>query len=204
MRRLLGALPAFLLLTGVLFGFDEAPPPVALFDGQSLAGWTSEHTDGFAARDGVLSSKPAPGWLRSSKTYKNFQLDLEFRMLKDASEAGLLFRSADESASAEPHLPVKAYQVPITDGEGGLMLFGHGTAPPRFERKADALRSAVKPPGTWQRLSLKAIGPRVEVSLDDVLITVADGIEPVAGHLGLYDKAGQFEWKNLAIRVYPD
>ncbi|AMV39627.1 DUF1080 domain-containing protein [Planctomyces sp. SH-PL62] len=204
MRRLLGAIPTVLLLTGVMFGFNEPPQAIPLFDGKSLEGWVAEQTDGFAVHDGVLASKPGHGWLRSAELYKNFQLDLEFRMLKESSEGGVLFRASAETGTAEPHWPIKGYQAPITDGDGSLMLFGHGTTPPRFERKADALKAAVKGPGEWQKLTVKAIGPRVEISLDDVLITVADGVDFDAGHLGLYDKAGLYEWRNLMIRIHPD
>ncbi|WP_165250770.1 3-keto-disaccharide hydrolase [Paludisphaera soli] len=204
MRRLLGAIPTVLLLTGLLVGFDDPPPAVPLFDGKSLEGWVPEHTEAFAAHDGVLASKPGHGWLRSASSFKNFQLDLEYRILKEGSEGGLLIRAAAESAAAEPHWTAKGYQVPITDGDGNLVLFGHGTAPPRFERKADALKAAAKPPGTWQKLSLKATGDRMEISLDDVLITLAEGVDPAPGHIGLYDKAGHYEWKNITIRVQPD
>ncbi len=204
MRRVLGSIPTVLLLTGLLVGIDEPSPAVPLFDGKSLEGWVPEHTEGFAARDGVLASKPGHGWLRSAGTFKNYQLDLEFRILKEGSEGGLLIRAGAESAGAEPHLPVKGYQVPITDGDGNLMLFGHGTAPPRFERKTDALKAASKPPGTWRKLALKAIGDRLEISLDDVPITTADGVDLAPGYIGLYDKAGLFEWRNLTVRVQPD
>ncbi|MDG3002753.1 3-keto-disaccharide hydrolase [Paludisphaera mucosa] len=204
MRRLLGAIPTVLLSTVLLLGFDEPPPAAPLFDGKSLEGWVAEHGDGFVVRDEVLTSKPGSGWLRTAKAYKNFQLDLEFRILKEGSEGGLFFRTNPESAPAEPFWPARGYQIPLADGEGRLMLFGHGTNPPRFERKADALKTAAKEPGAWQKLSLKAIGPHVEVSLNDVLVTVADDVDPAGGHLGLYDKTGPYEWKNLTIRVQPD
>jgi hypothetical protein len=204
MRRLLGTIPTVLVLTGLLVGLDEPSPAVPLFDGKSLEGWVAEHTEGFAVRDGVLASRPGHGWLRSANSFKNFQLDLEFRILDQGSEGGLLIRAGAESAATEPHWAAKGYQVPITDGDGNLMLFGHGTSPPRFERKADALKAASKPPGTWQKLSLKATGDRVEISLDGALVTVAEGVDVAPGHIGLYDKAGHFEWKNITIRVQPD
>jgi len=204
MKRLLGAIPTILLSMAVLIGFDEPPPAVSLFDGKSLKGWSAEHTDGFTPRDGLLASKPGDGWLKSAKSYKNFQLELEFRVLKEASEGGLFFRAGAESGPSPPFWPAKGYQLPINSGDGDLMLFGHGTNPPRFERKAEALKAASKGPGAWQKLLLKADGAHIEVSLNDVLITVADGITPDGGFLGLYDKAGDYEWKNLTIRVQPD
>lgn len=204
MRRLPGAIAAILLTTGLLSGSDEPPAAASLFDGKSLAGWVAEQTDRFSVADGLLVSRPGDGWLRSAQVYKDFELELEFRMLKEGSEGGLFFRAGAETGATEPRWPVRGYQVPLGDGEGRLMLFGHATGPPRFERKADALKSAAKPAGEWQKLAIKAAGPRVEIRLNGVLVTTADDIEPAGGHLGLYDKAGDYEWKNLTIRVQPD
>jgi hypothetical protein len=204
MRRLPGAIAAILLTTGLLSGSEEPPAAAPLLDGKSLAGWVAEHTDRFTVADGVLASRPGEGWLRSAQVYKNFELEAEFRMLKEGSEGGLFFRTGAETGEAEPRWPARGYQVPLGDGDGRLMLFGHATSPPRFERRADALNSAAKPPGEWQKLALKAAGAHVEVRLNGVLVTTADDVEPAAGHLGLYDKAGDYEWKNLTIRVQPD
>lgn len=204
MRRPLGTIPTLLLSTLVFFGFDEPPPAVSLFDGKSLEGWSAERAEGFSVKDGVLTSGPSDGWLKSAKSYKNFHLKLEFRVLKESSEGGLFFRASGESGSAPPYWPVKGYQLPIASGDGDLRLFGHGTPPPRFERKSEALKAASKPLGAWQSLSLKANGANVEVALNDVLVTLSDGIDPEGGFLGLYDAAGDFEWKNLTIQVQPD
>jgi hypothetical protein len=204
MRRLPGAIAAVLLTTGLLSGSEDPPAAASLFDGQSLAGWVAEQTDRFTVADGLIVSKAGEGWLRSAQTYKNFELELEFRMLKEGSEGGLFFRAGAETGATEPRWPTRGYQVPLGDGEGRLMLFGHATSPPRFERKVDALNSAAKPPGEWRKLALKVAGPRVEIRLNDVLVTTADDVEPAGGHLGLYDKVGDYEWKNLTIRVQPD
>ena len=204
MRRLLGAIPTLLLSTAVLLGSQEGPPAVSLFDGKSLEGWSPEHADGFRVRDGVLVGGPTDGWLRSAKSYKNFELNLEYRAPAAASEGGLFFRAGAESGSAPPSWPVKGYQLRLASEDGDLMLFGHGTNPPRFERKAEAIKSASREPGAWQKLKLKAEGAHVEVHLNDVAVLTADGVEPAGGFLGLYAKAGEMEWKNLTIRIQPD
>lgn len=206
MRRLIGvgAIATLLCIGAAAFGVDEPQQPVSLFDGKSLEGWVSEHSDGFGVHDAVLSVNASSGWLRSAKPYKNFELDAEYRIVKPGSEGSLLFRTSLESAPAEPYGPVKGYQLQLMDGEGSFMLFGHGTNPPRFERKTDALKATAKEPGAWRKLKLKAVGTHMEATLDGVLITVSDAIEPNPGHLGLVGKTGQLEWRNLTIVVHPD
>jgi hypothetical protein len=84
------------------------------------------------------------------------------------------------------------------------MLFGHGLAPPRFERKTDALKSATKEAGQWQKVRLKVVGSRAEVTLNDVIVTTSDAIQSAEGHLGLQGEHGHLEWRALKIREFPE
>lgn len=204
MRRLPGTLAAALLVAVATFGGDGPPDSVSLFDGKSLEGWIPEHSDGFSVGDSVIIAKGAPGWLRSARTYKNFELDLEYRIVDEGSEGALLFRAGAESAAAEPYWPVRGYRLQLAGGDGNFMLFGHGSPPPRFERKTDALREAAKEVGVWQKLNLKVIDARVEARLNGVLAVTADAIEPAAGHLGLIGRTGRLEWRGLTVRAHPD
>src|SRR5262249_30093928 len=143
------------------------------------------------------------GWLRSEKTYKNFEFRAEFRTLKEGAETGILFRASRESESREPFWPVKGYQLQINDGEGDLVLLGHGIKPPRFERKTDSLKVARRAAGQWQKISLKVKGPTLEASLNGLLITTSGGLELQAGHLGLLGKNGSIEWRELKMTENP-
>jgi hypothetical protein len=204
MKRLLGAIATLLCLATASQALDEPPKPVSLFDGKTLEGWVAEHADGFSVHDGVLAANASAGWLRSAKPFKNFEIEGEFRIVKPGTEGSLLFRTSLETAAAEPYGPVKGYQLQLTDGEGNFMLFGHGTNPPRFERRTDALNAAAKEVGAWRTLKLKVVGPHLEAKLDDVLITTSDAIEPNTGHIGLVAKLGRLEWRKLTILVQPD
>jgi len=204
MSRLPGTLATVLLVAAATFGIDDQPAAVSLFDGKSLEGWVPEHSDGFSVADSAILAKGGPGWLRSARTYKNFELDLEYRLVDEGSEGALLFRAGPESASAEPFWPAKGYRLQLAGGDGNFMLFGHGTPPPRFERKTDALREAVKEVGAWQKLNLRVIEARMEAKLNDVLVVSSDALEPAAGHLGLIGKTGRVEWRGLTIRAHPD
>lgn len=204
MRRLVETLAIPLLVAAATLGADDPPAPVSLFDGKTLEGWTAEHSDGFSVADSAIIAKGASGWLRSARTYKNFELELEFRIAEEGSEGALLFRTGPESASTEPFWPVKGYRLQLAGGDGNFMLFGHGASPPRFERKTEAIREAAQGVGDWQKLSLKVIDARMEAKLNGSLVVSSDAIEPVAGHLGLIGKTGRVDWRNMTIRVHPD
>lgn len=174
---------------------------VSLFDGKSLGGWTAEHTDRFSVRDGVIFSDGGTGWLRSAKAYKNYELQAEYRALKKGGDSGIFFRATAESSAEAPHWPLKGYQLQILDGPGNLQIFGHGTAPPKYDRKTADLTSVMKGAGEWQSLALKVVGGHAEVSLNGKLISTSDAIQLPEGHIGLQGENSQFEWRNLKIKV---
>jgi hypothetical protein len=198
----LGAAVALIGAEGWIEGADE-PPFIDLFDGKSLKGWDPQHTDRFSARDGVLVNDGGTGWMRSEKSYRDFEFQAEYRVIKPGSDSGVFFRSSAESMDREPHWPTRCYQLQVVDAQGHCMLFGHGLAPPRFERKADALKSATKDAKQWQKIRLKVVGSRAEVALNDVVVTISDAIQVPDGHIGLQGENGHIEWRALKIREFP-
>jgi hypothetical protein len=48
---------------------------------------------------------------------------------------------------------------------------------------------------------LKVVGPRAEVWLNGARITVSESVTLPEGYLGLQGENGQFEWRNLKIKV---
>jgi hypothetical protein len=176
---------------------------VSLFDGKSLDGWTREHTDRFSVRDGVIYNNGGEGWLRSNTTYRDFEFQGEYRVLKPGADSGVFFRASAESMRKAPFWPVKGYQLQVIDGEGNLMIFGHGGARSKFERDTRSLRSVMKGPGTWQSITLKVVSKRAEITLNGRRITVSETIDLPSGHLGLQGEHGQVEWRNLEIQELP-
>ena len=143
------------------------------------------------------------GWLRSEKSYRDFEFQAEYRVIKPGSDSGIFFRATAESTDKEPHWPARCYQLQVIDGEGNGMLFGHGLAPPRFERKAEALKTAIKDPKQWQKIRLKVVGARAEVALNDVVVTTSEAIQVAEGYLGLQGENGHIEWRALKVREFP-
>ena len=182
---------------------DDEPPFTSLFDGKTLKGWVPQHTDRFFARDGAIVNDGGTGWLRSEKSYRDFEFQAEYRVIKPGSDSGIFFRATAESMDKEPHWPARCYQLQVIDGEGNGMLFGHGLAPPRFERKAEALKAAIKDPKQWQKIRLKVVGARAEAAFNDVVVTTSEAIQVPEGYLGLQAEDGHIEWRALKVREFP-
>ena len=65
---------------------QAAAAPVSLFDGKSLAGWEGETNQVWRVRDGVivggsLEGNPRNEFLATLKSYKNFHLRLEYKLV---------------------------------------------------------------------------------------------------------------------------
>lgn len=183
-------------------GAADEPGFVPLFDGKTLAVWKPEFTERFSVRDGVIVNDGGTGWLRTLKSYKDFELIAEYRVAARGSDSGLLFRATAESTPKPPHWPLKGYQLQVIDGDSLLMIFGHG-APSKFDRNTDALKAALKPSGEWQTIRLKVVGSHAEAFLNGKAVTVSDTIALPEGHIGLQGENGRFEWRALRIREIP-
>ncbi|MDR3635143.1 MAG: DUF1080 domain-containing protein [Isosphaeraceae bacterium] len=196
-KRTIGTL---LVLAAPLVWADDSGY-TALFDGKTLSGWIAERTDRFAVRDGVVVQDGGTGWLRSAKPYKDFEFEAEYRALKKGADSGIFFRASSASSSQPPFWPEKGYQLQVIDSvDSHLKIFGHGTAPPTYDRKADELAKVLKGPGEWQTIHLRVVGRRVEVSLNGARITVSDSVSLPEGCIGIQGENGQFEWRKLKIK----
>ncbi|SIO62888.1 protein of unknown function [Singulisphaera sp. GP187] len=192
-----------LTVVWVAMSLADEPASVALFDGKTLTGWTLEHTQRFAVRDGVIVNDGGTGWLRSDKRYKNFELEAEYRAVNKGADSGIFFRTATESSPEEPHWPARGYQLQVSDSENNFKVFGHGTPPPTSDRHSAELKQAMKGAGEWQQIRLKVVGTRVEASLNGVPVTASDAIALPEGHIGLQAEHGHFEWRSLKIKELP-
>ena len=173
----------------------DEPAFTDLFDGKTLKGWSNQHTNRFFVKDGVIVNDGGTGWLRSDKVYRDFEFRAEYRIIRPGSDSGIFFRASAESADKPPNWPARCYQLQVIDGDGTGMLFGHGLAPPRFERKTDTVRKARKDAKQWQKIRLKVQGTRAEVVLNDVVITTTEAIQAPEGHIGLQGENGHIEWR---------
>lgn len=204
MRSELVALGAAAALIGAgcwLEGADE-PEFAGLFDGKTLKGWEPQHTDRFTVRDGVIVNDGGTGWLRSARSYRDFEFQAEYRVIKPGSDSGIFFRASAQSTPREPCWPARCYQLQVIDAPSIGMLFGHGLAPPRFERKTEAIKSAIKDPKQWQKIRLKVVGSHAEVALNDVVVATSEAIQAAEGHIGLQGENGHIEWRALKIREF--
>jgi hypothetical protein len=117
-------------------------------------------------KGGVLSPKDKDEMIWTKADHENFILDLEFQLEADANSGVIIY------ATDLPNWPPNAIEIQVLDDGapkwasvpanwkcGGI--FGHSTP----------LKSAVKKPGQWNRMTIQARGQKISVLLNGQLVT---------------------------------
>ena len=185
-RRVLESVIA-LGLAGFITGC--APQGTALFNGESLDGWHATGGGTWLVQDGVIvgfSSRDvsAHGLLVSDAAYTDFTVTFEYRV--HTGDSGFYFR-AEETGTA---VGVKGFQVEVDDVEpGGLYeTAGRGWVIKHTPEKAATWHRSK----AWNRVVLKAEGPRVVVHVNGVeTASLDDPRGRRSGHFALQLHGGQ-------------
>jgi hypothetical protein len=164
MRRLL---PVSLLIACCIspLSAEEPSEPVRLFDGQSFAGWEGNlevfriDTAEQAIVGGSLEHEVAHNdFLCTEKTYGDFELRLEFKVLGEGANAGIQFRTQ----RIPDHYEVSGYQADLGDGWWGSLYDESRRKRALVEADAEAVNKVLKR-DDWNEYVIRAEGPRIQL-----------------------------------------
>ena len=184
---------------------------VELFNGHDLSGWVAT---GDPAAWGVRDSEIAivnpgsGGWLRTARTYRDFDLELDFWLPKDGN-SGVGLRGASIGDPAFTGMEVQ-------------ILDSHGQAPDVhncgavYEAIAPSAM-AVKEAGTWNTYRIHLVGDRLSVWLNGKKIQDNEALDgrgyfrkpeqtmplnerATTGYIALQDHGAPFRYRNIRIR----
>jgi len=175
---------------------------IELFNGHNLDGWDIVNDGTFSVEDGVLKINRGTGWLRSSDTFGDFILTMEFRFLEEGANSGIFVRTGPTSADDENGWPNNGYQIQCMDTLTGTPLahmIPYGAPPFEHQSDIEALKKAYKPAGEWHTYEITAEGESLRVSLNGVLITTATSIKNLQGHIGIQGELGLLEFRKIEL-----
>ncbi|MEL6852961.1 MAG: DUF1080 domain-containing protein, partial [Bacteroidota bacterium] len=172
----------------------------SLYNGQDLQGWKIHGTEKWYVEEGELVCESGPdeayGYLATEKTYKNFDLRVEFRQEANGN-SGVFFRSSLEGTK------ISGWQVEVAPPDhdtGGIYeSYGRGwlqQIPPAKEKFLLM--------GSWNTLRVRVVGQHVEtwlnghkmVDFHDAKIGEAMG----SFALQIHDGGGiKVRWRNLRV-----
>jgi hypothetical protein len=180
-----------------------APPaaasgPQRLFNGASLEGWTSEpqywSVENGAIR-GKSDDKAADAYAISGAAYRNFVLDLDFKLV--SGNSGVFFR-ADSIASHGLHGFEADIFVPNAIGKlalDGAVLY----------RPDAALQKRAYIAGDWNHYRIEAVGEHIRLWINNQLMTDTTQRGPEQGRIALQVQ-GRTEilFREITIQPLPD
>lgn len=178
-----------------------AQRPVKLFNGKDLTGWKIHGTEKWYVENGELVCESGPdkqyGYLSTEKTFKNFELTLQFKQEANGN-SGVFFRSSIEGVK------ISGWQVevaPLNHHTGGIYeSYGRGWLIQPAKEAEQWLKE-----GDWNTLVIKVTGGDVTTLLNGhKMVQFSDGkIGAANGFIALqiHDGGGiKVRWKNIRIK----
>jgi len=172
----------------------------SLFNGKDLSGWTIHGTEKWYVENGKLVCESGPdkqyGYLSTDKSYKNFELTLEFKQ-KANGNSGVFFRSSIEGVK------ISGWQCEVAPKDlhtGGIYeSYGRG-----WLIKPNPLHERFLKTGKWNKLKLRVAGDQVTTWLNGHMMIDLKDEKIGAGNgfiaLQIHDGGGiKVEWKNCKI-----
>ncbi len=166
MKKLWGC--ALLVSAGLAAG-----PWINLFDGRTLEGWVKEGGAQFRVADGaIVVDQGASGWLRTEKTYTDYELELEFKTAADGN-SGIFLRSAAQSKAHETGYELQIFDAHPEFPTGGIVGHVRGAAGSKLK------------PDEWNKYEIRHQGQRLLVKLNGKQTLDWRDAKAKAGHIGL-------------------
>lgn len=193
-------------LVGYLMGTRQAPITASpenigsFFNGRDLTGWDADpkvwHVENGELVGKTETGLPKNDFARSELMLTDFRLTFEVKLVPDAANSGVQFRS-----EALPDGEMHGYQADIGKGWWGHLYEENGRA---ILQKAatDAAR-----PGEWNSYEILAVGPRVQTAINGVrTIDLTDEKGLAKGITALQVHSGgptEVRFRNFRIELAP-
>ncbi len=203
-----------------LLGEEEGFTP--LFNGKNLDGWVNVNCapETWSVKDGVIACTGAPiGALRTPRQYENFIMEVDWRHLKPAGNAGIFIWASPISAPGQPFL--RAIEVQVLENDYGKTEKGenkwftsHGDVFPIHGSKMvplgrhNGMRSFPSgefslPSPQWNHYRIEANAGKLRLSVNGHEVSGGDDCTWRKGYLGLESEGSPLEFKNIRIKELP-
>lgn len=190
-----------------------------LFDGKSLAGWSSflvkpevKTEDVWSVRDGLLVCRGEPmGYLHTTRAFTNFHLTVEWRWApgQKPGNSGVLLR-----INGEPKGLPRCIEAQLKSGDAGAVYGFHGMriagASDRYFEKLGTphagdirgvkkIEAAENPPGEWNTYEIALVGETLSVHVNGRKVNEATGCEVLSGPIALQSEGGEIHFRKVVI-----
>jgi len=193
-----------------------------LFDGRTTDGWRgfkmNSMPDGWKVVDGALTRVAAAGDILTTQKFKNFELDLEWK-ISEGGNSGVFYRGSEDEDAIYWTAPEMQVLDDARHPDGKSRLTAAGSDYALYEAPA----GIVKPAGQWNQVRLIVNGRHVEHWLNGVRLLQYEFYSPDwemrvrdskfaahpkygrngDGYIGLQDHGDWVAFRNIKIHVLP-
>ena len=187
--------------------------PVQLFDGKTFAGWEGETNKVWRLRDGAmvggsLEGNPRNEFLATRKSYKNFHLRLEYKLVGTTGfvNGGVQSRS---KRSPEPPTEMSGFQADIGAGFSGC-LYDESRRRKMLVQADTNFVARLEKVGDWNSYEVVATGPQILLFLNGQRTAIWVEREPGIEDTGVIalqihgNCKAEISFRNISIDVLPD
>ena len=210
MKRSLFALTALVALAVMSTGCSQK---TQLFNGKDFTGWklhvddeNVDVKDIWSVKDGVVQCKGKPnGYMRTTKTYSNYKLHVEWRWTAQPTNSGVLLHS-----SGEDKVWPRCIEAQLKAGSAGdFVLIGHtGVTIDGKEYQDDnkmfisvpkKLDSTENEPGEWNEYDITCKGDTITVLVNGQLQNDAVKATDTEGWICLQSEGSPIQFRNIYL-----
>ncbi len=188
-----------------------------LFNGKDLSGWVNVNCapETWQVKDGMLHCDGIPtGALRTERQYENFILEMEWRHLKPAGNAGVFIWAGPLSAPGQPFL--RSIEVQVLDHAYGksdwFTTHGdvfpiHGSSMKPFGRHNGqrSFPSEERSHGSpeWNHYRITCQDGTLRLAVNGKEVSGGEDCTWRKGFIALESEGGQVDWRNIRIKELP-
>ena len=190
---------------------------VSLFNGQDLTGWVNVNCapETWTVKEGLLHCDGIPtGALRTQRPYENFILELEWRHLKPAGNAGVFIWAGPLSAPGQPFL--RAIEVQVLDHAYGQSEWYtthgdvfpiHGSTMKPFGRhkgqRSFPSEERGKASPEWNHYRITCQDGTLKLAVNGKEVSGGEECVWRKGYIGLESEGGLVDWRNIRLKELP-
>ena len=166
---------------------------IALFDGETLFGWTPHSKADWKVHNGAIvvgevASEEAKGLLCTHVQFSDYELKVDFRAAK-GTNSGVFLRTAPVVGMED--VTTKCYELNIAPPDNP---FPTGSFVGRKKAEVPDSRE-------WQTFHVTLVGGQAKVDLNGKTVLEYTDEKPIGrGYIGLQYREGQVEFKNIKLK----
>lgn len=206
----------FLVMFIIVPLISSAQKPLKLFNGKNLKEWVIVLKDDaggvpvFNVTDGLIHASGTPfGYIRTKKSFKNYELTLEWRWVGEPTNSGVLIHITGNDG-VWPH----CIEAQLKHGNAGDLVLMHTGAKATVNNQEYVIKegdrwvtavaklndSSEKGPGEWNQYRIVSFNGKLELYVNDVLQNTATNFSPDSGFIGLQSEGSPIQFRKIYLR----